>query len=112
MEISRTALSYNEQDSKPYVVSSSLSDLQESDVVAPRQFVGGLFPTYSKVFPSVPTSILVVTVTSTTTSFSLIASPVKKPIVIATPVTVPGTVAGFSLTRGGVLCLPPGFVVC
>ena len=84
MEASRIArFNYDEQDLKPYVISSSFSDLRESDVVAPRQFGGGLFPSYSRVFPSVPTSIQVVTVTSTTTSLFLTASPVKKTVTLA-----------------------------
>jgi len=99
METSRIARTYNEkQDSEPYVISSSFSDLKESDAVAPRQFAGGLFPSYSKVFPNVPTSIQVVMVTSTTTSFFLTASPVKKPFTLADP--------------GVLKCMPTGFVAC
>ena len=93
------ARNLNEPNSEPYFISSSFSDDQaESDVVAPRQFVGGLFPSYSKVFPRIPTSIQVVTVTSTTTSFSLIASAVKKPFTIA--------------ASGALSCVPPGFILC
>ena len=104
MEASRIVRNYNDHDPEPYVISSSLSDFQESDVVAPRNVVG--------VLPSVPTSIQVVAVTSMTTSFSLIVSAVKKPVIaIATLNIVSGAAVGQSLTFGGVLCLPPGFAV-
>ena len=94
METSRTIRSNDEQNSDPYVLSSSFLDLQEeSDVLTPRQI--GI----SKVFPSViPKSISVVTATTATTSFFFVASTVKKPFTL---------VAAAALT-----CLPPGFVVC
>ena len=115
MEASRIARDYKENDSESYVVSSSFSDFEEPDRVAPREIVEGLFPSYSRVLPRVPTTIQVVTVTSTTTSFSLIASAVKKPVVIATLITIPsaaGPPVISATTTGGVLCLPPGYVVC
>lgn len=76
-------------------------------MVSPRQFVGGLFPSYSKLFSNVPTSVQVVMVTSTTTSFSLVASVVKKPVAVATVITVPGSALangspGPLVTYGGV----------
>jgi len=81
MEASRIARDYKENDSESYVVSSSFSDFEESDRVAP----------------------------------SLIASAVKKPVVIATLITIPsaaGPPVISATTTGGVLCLPPGYVVC
>jgi len=113
MESSQIAHSFKGHDSEPYIVSSSLSDLEESDGVAPRKVTRGLFPSYSRVFQSVPTTIQVVTVTSTTTSFSLIASAIKKPVAIASLTLVPEVDAvESSKTYGGALCLPPGYVVC
>ena len=94
METSRKVRNDDEQNSGPYVLSSSFLDLQEeSDVAIPRR-VG-----FSQAFPIViPKSTLVVTATTTTTSFSFVASTVKKP---------------FTIAAAGVLsCLPPGFVVC
>jgi len=91
MESSRIPRNYNEQDSEPYVISSSFLDRQESDAVAPRQFVKG-------VFPFIQTSTLVITSTTTSTSFNLVALTVKKPFTLA---------PGAALT-----CLPPGFAVC
>ena len=52
MEASRIARDYKENDSESYVVSSSFSDFEEPDRVAPREFVGGLFPSYSKLYRS------------------------------------------------------------
>ena len=114
IETSRIARNYDEQDLEPYAISSSFSDHEKSNVVAPRQFVGGLFPSYSKVFPSVPTSIQIVTVTSTTTSFSLIASAVKKPVTIAALTAVPDPLDSKKVLGpfGGLLCLPLGHIVC
>ena len=109
METSRIARNYYEQDLEPYAISSSFSDHEKSNVVAPRQFVGGLFPSYSKVFPSVPTSIQIVTVTSTTTSFSLIASAVKKPVTIA---LLAVQAEGPAPATGGLICIPFGYIIC
>ncbi len=90
METSRKARNDDEQNSGPYVLSSSFLDLQEeSDVATPRQ-VG---------FPSIiPKSVLVITATSTTTSFAFVPSTVKKPFTLG--------------DNGALKCLPPGFVVC
>jgi len=91
MEASRIARNENnEQNSDPYVLSSSFLDLEEESDVAISRQVG---------FPSIiPKSILVITATSTTTSYAFVASTVKKPFTLA---------VGAALT-----CLPPGFAVC
>ena len=94
METSRIARDYDEKSADPYVLSSSFLDLQEEsdDVATPRQI------SFSNAFPNVPKSTLVITVTSTTTSFSFVASTVKKPFTLGPPAIL--------------TCLPPGFVVC
>ncbi len=101
MESTRIARNYYEHDSQPMVLSSLLDLMQESgnnEVIAPRNnLMRGFFQNNS----NVPTTITVVTVNSTFTSYSFLnATTVKKPFNLLGTAT------------SAITCIPPGFTFC